>query len=168
MNSCRPGRISICIAASVRTPTTEANDVADVLQVVYVVAAGSAQHRVGVPTPNQHGADERRLAAHLVHRLGARDTLAAHQSMVFHPVIAIARVIENVHAITIVAQPKPQAELPDAGRDDIGAAYEQGTREPFVHRGLRRAQHALILTFGIDDALRCVLGRGEHRLHRRS
>ena len=38
-------------------------------------------------------------------------------------------------------------------RDDVGAADQHRPRDALVHRGLRRAQHALVLAFGVRDAL---------------
>ena len=143
-----------------------ADDVADVLQVVGVVADRAAQHRVGVAAADAHRADERRPGAHVLHRLRPRHALAPRDLVVIGPVVAIARVVEDVHDLGVGPELHAQAELGDAGRDDVGAADEDRAREALVHRDLRRAQHALVLALGIHDALRCLLGRGEDRLHR--
>ena len=82
----------------------KADDLAHKFQVIRIVAAGPAQHRIGITTPNQHRADERRPAAHFVHRLGARDAFAAHQVVVGEAVVAVARVVEDVDAIAVVAE----------------------------------------------------------------
>ena len=142
----------------------KADHVANMLQVIRIVAAGPAQHRIGVAAPNQHRADQRRAAAHLS-IASRRVTPLRRAAGSTRPVVAIARVVEDVDAIAVVAEPEPQAELLDACRHDIGAAHEHRARQTFVDHGLRGAQHALVLAFGVDDALRRALGGREHRLH---
>ena len=70
-------------------PFAQADDVADVRQVIGVETDRATQHRVRIATTDQHRADERRTAAHLFHRLAARDALAARQLVVLEPRVAM-------------------------------------------------------------------------------
>ena len=53
----------------------------------------------------------------------------------------------------------------DLALDHRAAAEQDRLRDAVVHQRLRRAQHALVLAFAIDDAPRRLLGGLEHRPH---
>ncbi len=60
-----------------------------------------------------------------------------------------------------------QAEPLDALLDHGRAADQDRLGDAFVDDVLHRAQHGLLLAFGVDDALRIGLRAREHRLHQR-
>ena len=168
MKSWRPGSISICIAASVRGAVAQADHVAHVAQVVGVAAERAAQHGVGLALAHQHRrraaccgcaspsaparATRRRARMSCSRRRPRRRTTAGSSGF---------------DALAVLARRQPQAELARCARPiTSGRPEQQRPRQSFVDDHLRRAQHALVLAFGVDDALGASLGRREHRLHR--
>ena len=144
----------------------QADHVAHVAQVVGVAAEGAAQHRVGLALAHQHRAEQGAAAAHLGARQRARDAAAPRELVVGLARVAVHRRVELVDAFAVAVQRQPQAVLRNALGDDLRPADQQRPGDAFVDHHLRRAQHALVFAFGVDDALGRTLGGSEHRLHR--
>ncbi len=142
-----------------------ADDLADEAEMFAIGADRAAKHGVDIAAPQQHRADERRTGPHRLLGDGEGHALALGQLVIFGDHIPIAAIAEDVHRLAIFAQPQPQAEISDALRDDVGPPDQQREGQPFIHRHLRGAQHALLLAFRIGDALGRGLGGVEHRLH---
>ena len=144
------------------------DNVAHLPQVIAKGAKGAADHGVGFAPAQQHGGNQRGVAAQLGARQFRRDTVAAHQRAVFVPGFAIALVAFGVDEVKILPGHQRDAQTLDAPFDDFRAPDQNRARQPFVDDRARGVQHALVLAFGEDDALvfgRDGFGGAEHRLH---
>jgi hypothetical protein len=64
----------------------------------------------------------------VVHRLPARHAAPAHQLVVLGPIIAVARVVEDVDAFAVLAGLEAQTEVADSRGDHIRATDQHRTR----------------------------------------
>ena len=148
-----------------------ADHVADVAQVHVEAAERAAQHGVGIAQAHHQGGNQRGGAAN--GSLGGflRDAFPSHQTPVFFPVGAEARVVVGVDDLDVLAGFHSQASLLDAGLDHRGATDQQGAGQAFVDGGLGAAQHAFVFTLGIGHALEfwCGgLGGSHDRAHQQA
>ena len=147
----------------------QADRLGDVLQVAGVGAEGAAQHAVGPALADQHGADQRAVAAHL-----GGGELALEPAPLAELVVGLGRRADQrlvVEARDLVVAPvlEPQAEVAHLVADHLGPADQDRPRQALVDRDLGRAQHPVVLALGVDDALGRLVGGGrEHRLHHRA
>ena len=130
-----------------------------------IAPENAGQHGVRCAHVDQHRADQRWQAAHVELRDFGGDAVAIRKAQVLGPVLAIARVVPRIDEFEIAVPPEPQTEALNAHLDHVRAPNEDGVRDVFVDDHLRRAQHALLLALGVDNALRRALRGIEHRLH---
>ncbi len=140
-------------------------DVADVVEVAVKAPHQPAQHGVGVAQVHHQGGDQGVGAAHCGLGGLGRDTAAAHEAVVSLPILAKARVVFGVANFHVAAGLDAQARFGDARGDHGRAADQDGAREPVIDGHLGRAQHALVLAFGVGHAPRLGFGRSEHGAH---
>src|SRR5207237_1041339 len=81
------------------------------------------------------------------------------------PVIAVARIELRVDELDFLPRAHPQPEALEALLDHLRPADEDRSCQAFVDHHLHRAQHALVLAFGVDHAPRLRFRRAEERLH---
>ena len=65
--------------------------------------------------------------------------------------------------LNVLAGLNPKAECLDLLRYDVQSAHQNGSCKALVDDHLHRAQHALVLAFGIDHAHRLGLGLGDRK-----
>ena len=113
----------------------------------------AADQRVHFAAMKGERADHARRGANHGARDVRRHALAARDFQISRDIVAIARIVLWIDDLEIVAGPDRQAEALDAVSHDIGAANQHGLGDALLQHHLGRAQHALVLAFGIDDAL---------------
>src|SRR5205814_313198 len=75
-----------------------------------------------------------------------------HKLVILGCIVAVARIVLNVHDLAVLAHLEAQAKLGDAGGDDVSAADEDRLHDALVDPGLHGAQHALVLAFRVHEA----------------
>ena len=156
MNSCRPGSISMFIAAKRLHAAARADRLARCSRRCSSIGADSAaEHRVGVAAA--HAASRRSASCGLriaSFAIGRRDALAPHQL-----VVLAASVFDSADRLRMLTTSKSAPGLrrrPSFSmRCSITSArpIRTGWAMPSSTHDLHGAQHALVLAFGKDDAL---------------
>ncbi len=123
----------------------------DILQVSRRGRDHAAYQSVRLALAQQHGADERRAPAHLQLGILLGDAVAAREPVVLLPILPVARILLGIDDRHVLADSEPQPVACDGTLDHGGTPDEDGRRQPLVDHDLRRAQHALVLAFGVDD-----------------
>ena len=137
-----------------------ADDLIDDPQVMAELAGHAADQAIGVAKLQQHGADQRRLAAHRLLGDRRRDATADHQLVIGRPAFAVALVGFRIDDIEIDAGPDAQVGRFKAMLDDRRTTDQDRAGKFFFDHDLGGAQHALIFAFGKNDALALGLAGG--------
>ena len=143
-----------------------ADDFLDLAQMVAKAPGDAGDHAVGVTQLEQHGADDRVVLtqAHLGDLDG--DAVALHQRVIRRPALLVAIVAVGIDDLEMLAGLQLRADLRQAHLDHVRATDQDRLGDALFQRDLDRAQHALVLAVGIDDALRrALLRRREHGAH---
>ena len=147
-------------------PRGLADDVLDLVQMVVVTPGKAADHAIGVTKTNQHGADHGAVVTQAVARNVGGHAAPLHQRMVSLPGFLIAIVVRRIDHLDVLADLERRADAFEALADHLGAPDQDRQRQLFVEDDLHRAQDALVLAFGVNDARRlAVARREEHRTH---
>ena len=139
------------------------------MQVQLGGAPCAANQAIHIAFVQQHGTNQGEAAAHFYFCYLRRHAHALGHAVIGLPEIAVAMVLLNIHHVVIQLFFEAQAKFFDALRNHRRAANQCGASQAFIDHNLASAQHALIFTFGISNALvGSFLGCIENRLHRRA
>ena len=153
------------MAAKSRTPGARPIDVADGPQRDLEAPLQAADQRVRLAAPDGDGADHGGVGAHQGAGRIRRDAAPARDLEIGRDVVAVARIVLGIDEVEILALADREAEALEPRLDHPRAADQDRARDLVLDDGLHRAQHALVLALGIDDALGVLLRLGEDRLH---
>ena len=120
----------------------------------------TADQAIGITQLQQHRADQRWLAAHRFFGDRRRHTAAGHQLVVRRPALPKTLVRLRIDNIEIDTRPDTQLGFFEAMFDHAGTADQNRAGKFFFDNYLSGAQHALIFTFGKNDALALSLTGG--------
>ena len=166
---CR-GSIRRFMAASSFTPSRRPIDLGDVAQMRRVRPEGAAQHAVRPALAHQHGARSAcrcgasrprrsRAPARAGGRGGSRPRRPGRRTP--------RRRSSRPRTSRPGSSRRPSSLI--LRRDHLRPADQDGRGQALVHHDLRRAQHAVVLALGVDDAPASPRRRRrEHRLHHRA
>ena len=93
------------------------------------------------------------------------DAVALHQLVIKLPVFLVTGVVLGIDELKVLADANAQAKPFDACLHHIRAPYQDGFCYPFVDHRLHGAQHTLVLTLGVNQALGELARAFEDRFH---
>ena len=143
----------------------EADDLADMAQMAHIAALDATDHGVSLATDHRKRRDYGRIGAH--HRACRirRHAMAAGDVDIGLHIGAVARVVLGIDEVKILPGLDRETKALDPRFHHRRPPDQDRPRQLFLQHHLRRAQHALVLALGIDDAHRLGLCLGKHRLH---
>ncbi len=142
-----------------------AQNLAEVLQLLFVLPDHAADHRVGFGPVDHDRGDHRVARTHDGLGRIRRDAAALGNLVEGGPVILEAWIGLRVDQLEMLAGPHAQARALDAHVHNRRPPDQDGPGQPVVDQRLHRAQHGFFLALGEHHAPRIVARRVEYRLH---
>ena len=142
-----------------------ADDVADVTQMPHIAAFEAADHRIRLAARNRERRDHRIVGAHQRARRIRRDAAAAGDLDIGLHIGTVARIVLGIDEIEIATRLDRQAEALNPRLDHGWTADQDQFGQPLLQHLLGGAQHALVLTFGVDHPHRLAPRLGEQWPH---
>src|SRR5690606_36267637 len=143
----------------------EVEDAPQVAELLVEAPDQPTDQRVGFATLHHQRGDQRRARAHQVLGRIDGDPAPFGHGVVLLPVLGEARVVVDVGQFEVHALAQAQAELLDAGVDDVGPADQDRPRQALVDHGLHRTQYHRLLALGVDHPLAVAARAVVDRLH---